>query len=72
MRADVAAKGKARLPFLFLVSDWEQKEKNADACVGEQHRMHPEQWELQHSTFTFRQGLFNHPERSMTTGVTFH
>lgn len=42
-RADVAAKGKARLPFLFLVSDWEQKKMQTKESVGEQHKMHPEQ-----------------------------
>lgn len=36
MAADVAAKGKARLPFLFL-----DREQNR-ASVGEQHKMHAE------------------------------
>ncbi len=43
MRADVAAKGKARLPFLFLNLDWEQKYADEGVCVGEQHKKHPEQ-----------------------------
>lgn len=36
MIADVAAKGKARLPFLFLVLDWEQENADEGVCVGEQ------------------------------------
>lgn len=35
--ADVAAKGKARLPFLFLDHFWQNR-----AGVGEQHKMHAE------------------------------
>lgn len=34
MRADVAAKGKARLPFLFLVLDWEQKKCRRRSLCG--------------------------------------
>ena len=59
MRADVA-KGKARLPFLFLVLDSEQENADEGVCVGEQkQKMHPEQRReipaQQHSTFTFHQ-----------------
>lgn len=53
MRADVAAKGKARLPFLFLVLDSEQKTADEGVCVGEQHKMHPEQRKAISSTTAF-------------------
>lgn len=36
IRADVATKGKARLPFLFLVLDSEQENADEGVCVGEQ------------------------------------
>lgn len=37
MAADAAAKGKARLPFLFLNHFWQNR-----VGVGEQHKMHAE------------------------------